>query len=388
MTAIGGATVLTVVGLVAALLAAGRDGRPAESRAASQTADARRFYADVRTSLAPLLAHVAALPAALQRAESELAPDGLTAAAQAWAHEMDTARDLVGRLIPPPGPEGVPARSIYELGAMVYSESARSLARLPGLVEGGQRADAARSGLRLQLLADRLFDQAKRLLDLHGDLGAQPVMLLPAEVPDFDKEGLGPGGASARVPEGSGFAGRSPPLIPSIGWRDSHLGQLAGAVATLGGIIDYRLAVAGPHDELRKGSAALHAASRELAGPLPREPAARQGSFLLRLSLLVEAESLAVASTAASPADPAVGQAERLRLIGDRLWQLGRDLFAADGAPLPASLNLPEPAIDPTIVRRGGMFDGHPPPLRPGDPPDTGVPGGLRVPAPSEVFTG
>jgi hypothetical protein len=388
MSAIGAATVLAVVGLVAIVLAAGRDDDAAASRTPSQKAEARRFYAHVRTSLAPLLAHVGTLPAALHRAELGAAPDEPAAVAQSWAHDIDTARDLLGRLIPPPGREGLPARTLYGLGAAVYGESARSLVRLQGLADGGQRIEAARSGLRLQLLADRLFDQAKRLLDLHGDLGTHPAMVLAAEVPDFEKEGLGPGGASARVPEGSGFADRSPLLTPSIRWRDSHLGQLAGAVATLGGITDYRLAVTRPHDELRTRSEALQRASRELAGPLPRDPVARQASFLLRLSLLVESESLAVAATAASPADPAVAQAERLRIVGDGLWQLGRDLFVADAAPLPASLDLPATGIDPAIVRRGGMFDGHPPPLRPGDPPDTGVPGGLRVPAPTEVFTG
>jgi hypothetical protein len=277
---------------------------------------------------------------------------------------------------------------VYELGATVYGESARSAARLPGLADAAERSRAARSGLRLHLLADRLFDQAKRLLDVRGDLGVDPAMVVPAEVPDFDKEGLAPGGASARAPEGSGFLDRDPPVIPSIHWREAHQERLADAVAILRRVTDYPVAVRGPRDRLRAWSTDLQAASRDLGGPLPREPVARQASFLLRLALLAESESLTVLTTAGSPAGSAFEQAERLRLVGDRLWVLARDLFAADGTPLPASLQPPETGIDPAILRRGGMFDGHPPPLRPGDPPDTGVPGGLRVPAPTDVFTG
>jgi hypothetical protein len=386
---VGAVTVLVVLGLLATVLTAARNDDPSGSAAGSQTAEAERFYGHVRTSLVPLLAHVGTLPAALRRAERHPVPPDLTIAADRWAEDVATARDLVGRLIPPPGPEGLVVRTVYELGAMVYGESARSVARLPGLADAGERSRAARSGLRLHLLADRLFDQAKRLLDVHGDLGVDTAMVVPVEVPDFDKEGLGLEGASARAPEGSGFLDRDPPVIPATRWREAHLEHLAVAVAILRQVTDYPLAVtAGPTDRLRTWAAALQATSRDLGGPLPRAPVARQASFLLRLALLAESESLAVLATASSAAGSAFEQAERLRLVGDRLWLLARDLFAADGTPLPASLQLPETGIDPAIVRRGGMFDGHPPPLRPGDPPDTGVPGGLRVPAPTEVFTG
>ena len=388
-----------MVGAAGAFLASFRDaGSPAPSSAAatgadpaSETrfrADAQRFYADVKTSLVPLLAHVGTLPATLHQAESQPVSPDLAAVAHSWAEDVATARDLVGRLIPPARPVGVHVRDLYEFGAMVYGESARSLARLPALADGAARTETARSGRRLYLVGDRLFDQAKRLLDLHGDLGVDPMVTLPAEVPDFDKEGLGPGGASARIPEGSGFTEANPATIPATRWRDDHLGRLAGAARALSRTADPHRAIAVDRDQLRRWSGELQAASRDSAGPVPGARAARQGSFLLRLSLLVESESLAVLSTVTSPDDAAFEQAQRLRLIGDRLWGLGRDLFAADGVRLPASLDLAETGIDPGILRRGGMFNGHPPPLKPGEPADTGVPGGLRVPVPADVFPG
>lgn len=387
-----------MVGGVGVFLASLRDaGSPAPSSAtpgavaaseASFRADAQRFYAHVKTSLVPLLAHVGALPVTLHRAESEPASPELAVVAQGWVEDVATARDLVGRLIPPARPEGPYVRDLYELGAMVYGESARSLARLPALAEVASRTETARSGRRLYLVGDRLFDQAKRLLDVHGDLGVDPPVTLPAEVPDFDKEGLGPGGASGQIPGGSGFAEAKPTTIPATRWRDDYTGRLAGATRTLGRVADYHMAIAGDRDELRRWSAELQAVSRDCAGPVPEARAARQGSFLLRLALLVESESLAVLSTVGSPGDAAFEQAQRLRLIGDHLWGLGRDLFAADGVRLPASLDVAETGIDPGILRRGGMFNGRPPPLKPGDPADTGVPGGLRVPVPADVFPG
>ena len=340
----------------------------------------------MKTSLAPLLIHVATLPEALRRAELEPASTNLGAAAEAWVDDIATARDLVGRLLPPPRKEGRHVRELYELGTMLFGESARSLQRLDTVSDMGARVEAAQSGRRLHVVADRVFDQAKRLLDLHGDLELDMSVILPTEVPDFDREGPGSPGGSVPAPKDSGFADRDPPTIPPARWGIAHRRHLDGVAAILKQTADFSRVVSDARQHLARWSGELRAASRQLAGPVPETGAARQASFVLRLSLLVESEALAVLSVAGAPDGPTLQQAQRLRLIGDRLWMLGRELFAADGVPLPPPNQLPDTGIDPTMLRRGGMFNGHPPPLQPGDPPGTGVPGGLRVPDPNEVF--
>src|SRR5438067_1009561 len=61
---------------------------------------ASRLYADVRTSLVPLLNHVRSLQTTLVAGSGTDPPaPGLAAQAGGWADDIATARDLVGRLI-------------------------------------------------------------------------------------------------------------------------------------------------------------------------------------------------------------------------------------------------------------------------------------------------
>src|SRR5258705_5861954 len=172
---------------------------------AAEAKKAKAFYADVKLSLSPLLADVRPLKTALQTVATDAnAPSAsLRDAAGKWVDDMATARDLVGRLIPAASPEGRQVRDLYGLGTMLYTESARTVARTPRISEADRRVEATRSGLREYLLADRLFDQAKRLLNLHRDLQLETVTL-PAEVPDFEREGLQPGKPGSSSPDRSG----------------------------------------------------------------------------------------------------------------------------------------------------------------------------------------
>lgn len=374
-------------GLIVALAAGGalvtlRDRRSVSSAALPEP-EAKRFYADVKISLSPLLGHVVALPAALEQARLQPVAPGVAGTAQAWADDAATARDLVGRLIPPASSLGLPIRTVYELGAAMFVESARALERLAGEPEEARRAQAAVSGLRVRLLSDRLFDGAKRLLDLPA--ASDGSAILPAEVPDFEKEGLAPGAPSAAAAGGTGPADPSPATIPAARWKLDHRPAVAGTVRILEETVPFDALLQSRH-QLPDWADQLRAISWQLGGPVPASRVAREASFLLRLSLLTQSEALAVASMTKAQHDTAFIQAERLRLIADQLWNVAGELFETDGVRLGHAL--PETGIDPTILRRGGLFDGRPPPLARGDRPDSGVPGGLHLPDPSKVFSG
>ena len=329
------------------------------------------FYADLKISLAPLLAHTVALPAALEQAQRQPVSGEVAALAGGWADDAATARDLVGRLNPPPSPVGLPARRMCELGAALYVESARTLERLAGEDRDEARNEAATSGLRLRLLADRLFDAAKRLLN--PQWVSDTSLILPAEVPDFEQKE-------------PGLLDHDPDTVPTSRWALNHRSHLADALDVLEQTVPFS-ALADSPDRIPAWSETLRTVGRQLAGPVPATRTAREAGFLFRLALLTQVEALTAAATPIGASDSTFAPAQRLRLIGDELWTLSEDLFETDGVRLEQQ-PLPAAGIDPTILRRGGLFDGRPPPLAPGDRPDVGVPGGLQLPDPSKVFSG
>ena len=343
----------------------------ASANGTPREADTMPFYADLKISLAPLLAHTVALPAALEQAQRQPVSGEVAALAGGWADDAATARDLVGRLNPPASPVGLPARRVCELGAALYVESARTLERLAGEDRDEARIEAATSGLRLRLLADRLFDAAKRLLNPHW--ASDTSLILPAEIPDFEEEE-------------PGLLDHDPDTVPTSRWALDHRSHLADALDVLEQTAQFS-ALADSPDRIPAWSETLRTVGRRLAGPVPATRTAREAGFLFRLALLTQVEALTAAGTATAASDSTFAHAQRLRLVGDELWTLSEDLFEADGVRLEQQA-LPVAGIDRTILRRGGLFDGRPPPLAPGDRPDAGVPGGLQLPDPSKVFSG
>src|SRR5581483_4522402 len=212
-------------------------------------------------------------------------------------------------------------------------ESVRTLARTPQISDATLRHETARSGLRIYDIADRVFDQAKRVLNLHGDLqlGEQT---LPVEVPSFVAENLQPGATGPASPEGAGFADGTEPHLPPREWSAKF-----GPVLRQG-MADQREAAAtyGPTPLAAAAALALaarlDAATAELGTEAPDSPAGREGLVALRLAMLVESESLRV--TASPAQDGAPVMADRLRLIGERLWSVGSELLAGAGVTLPA----------------------------------------------------
>jgi hypothetical protein len=354
---------------------------------AKHVAEAKAFYDQTKLSLSPLLQNIQRIKVTLRMVldETQTPSASLAEVVAPWAEDAATARDLVGRLIPPSRPEGDEVRELYRAGTMLYLESVRDLARMPKIPDADARHEEARSGLRIYGLADRVMDQAKRLLDLHGDLqlGTQT---LPAEVPDFVGEHLQPGAAGPVAPEASGFAEKNEPRRSARQWSEQYAGPMGSAMAALRQAAGTYGAAPLPAATLEQLATELDAASAGLGAVVPDTPQGREGSVALRLALLVQSESLRVAASPVAQ-DGALPIARRLRLIGDQLWSLGAGLLHTRGATLPEG-GIGDPGLDAALLRQGGVFAGSPPPLAPGDPPDKGLPGGLKLPDPNRAFTG
>ncbi|HYH48889.1 MAG TPA: hypothetical protein VEG38_05005 [Acidimicrobiia bacterium] len=305
-----------------------------------------QFYRDARSSLAPLLVHLSQqsqlFSQLLQNGGSVGA--GVAELARTWTEDAATARDLVGRLLAPPSAR--PAQTLYRLAASLYVESARTLAAATASPTPLEEVRAAR---RLQLLGDSVFDAGHRRLVPSTDDGTVPVERPPtAVVPDFAAAGLAPAAAdhAAGIPAGN---------------ARHRLGIVAQQTATW--LSGGPLPAGGPElaaAELRSVSDALRAGS----GPTAVSEA---DLAPLRLSALVEAEAV----RGPAPSDGA----RRLHLLAAALWAAGTEaesggVDAADGV-------FPLGGLDVTLLDGGGLFNGHPPALKPGDPPDKGVPGGL-----------
>jgi hypothetical protein len=121
--------------------------------------------------------------------------------------------------------------------------------------------------------------------------------------------------------------------------------------------------------------ASLERLAARLGGDVPDTRPGREGVHELRLAVLVQGESLRTLALGHDPA--AVEQAQRLRLIAEQLWDVARSLLVAGKAGGSSLYHLDPSGLDPDLLRTGGVFDGHPPPLHPGEDPGTGVPGGL-----------
>ena len=273
------------------------------------------YYQNVKAALSPLLIHVRDLPSALgpfTPSDPKVPDPSLTATGDKLAADFATARDLVARI---PAPE--PAiGELYETAVALYVEAARTLAILPSA--GPDVTETARQALRLRLIGDRIFDQAKRLL---GDLRPPSIrsklpdeIRLPDPMPDFAGEGIEPTNA------------------------DGNAAQLDGLT----------------RPELR----------------LPRHGEAQVSA---RLAVLVAAESRRV-PTSGGAAEALSGRAVRLSAISQQLWDTARRLASREGHRLPP---FPGQRVDPAVLRTGGAFNGHPPAWHPGDDPGAGLPAGL-----------
>jgi hypothetical protein len=209
-----------------------------------------------------------------------------------WSDEFGTARDLVSRLIPPPG--RTVARDGAMLGAMFYREAALTVTGVTSADDVGAWRRAAQRGLRLRVIGDRLFDASRRMLN-PARSGALKVAGLPDPVPDFRQNGPDP-------------QRETPPPVPDKVWLQHHSGELRRAAAAVSAVTRGDPAVV---------RSTLETLSDELRGPLPARAERAEGVVLVRLSLLAATEALESADQ------------QGLRLLAGQLLKLGHGLLPA-----------------------------------------------------------
>lgn len=373
-----------VIGAVAVIVAMTVAGVAASERSGSRHEPQGNvaFSGEARLVLAPLLQHVRHIPQALKALVADPTPKpALAASGTQWADDCATTRDLLTRLRPSAGRLGEVGKELYRLAAMLYVEAARSVTLAANPPPGGA-AEAARSGLRIRLVADRAFDLARKVLEPERPgQGGSPLeqRVMPAEVPDFKLEGLDPDRPGELSEGGTGFADDSPGADPSAGSRVRPL--LDAAAATLDQAAALYTDEAGTADRLSLARQ-LESTSRDLGATDPPSPG-HDGLVALRLALLVHAESI---RSTMQPA--ATQQAVRLRLIGERVWSVGVRMAAAGSIGLPNDGAVTAVAAPAALLTEGGAFGGNPPPLRPGDDPAAGVPGGLPRIDPEAILLG
>lgn len=355
-----------------------QDGPGAEAVAAPSGPE---FYQAARTALSPLIVHAGELPAGLRAAIEDAPEPALAARAESWVEDLATARDLVSRLAPPAGPAGAHVKQSYETAAMLQAEAARALV-MATRQEPGRQQSAARTGYRLHLLGERLFDSAFRLLNDQQALRAGQLVL-PARIPDFTVNGSDPDRPAAAI--GAERVDSGPQRLVAD-WFGEHEAELARAVGILRATSGEYGATA--PDQVERARA-LGAAARSVMRSLPHSTAGQEGGTALALAMLAAAESLRPLPGASSVA--AAELALRLRLIAERLWDSGLTLLEQDPT-IPGGvrgvLGLPTPAAAQDLLWTGGVFDGNPPPLRPGEDPGAGVPGGLPALDPNQILLG
>lgn len=331
--------------------------------------EAAAFFDDARQSLSHLLASAPQLTGLLAEVASGAQPvPAVAGLSQKWADDFATARDLVGRLTPPAGLAwGTEARSLYEMGAALYAEVARTVPRIIATTESTERQEALKAARRLELLGERVFDAGHRLLRAEGGDGIIVGRILPAEVPDFAQEGLEPSQGASAPPLPAAGGTESKPLGARewIGRQKDVLAEGIGLIDASVPWLSSRPADPGP---VRQAAAALEQVSRQLDGHRPAGLAAQEGAQDLRLALLVTAESLRTVE---------LEQARRLRLIAEHLWGSATTMLVSGGAGSRSRYELARSGLDPALLRTGGLFNGHPPPLQPGEDPGKDVPGGL-----------
>jgi hypothetical protein len=366
---------------VAMTVSHGNGHRQMVTSARTLTADeVRGFYQNAKKSLSPLLIHVRQIPttlAAVSHGDSRPG-GGLTSLAASWADDCATARDLVSRLPAPEGPVGSTVKDLYETAAMLDGEAARILSETPDIEDPQLRRAASTAGSRLYLLGDRVFDIAERTLNQGGAV-LQGELVYPAAVPDFKAEGLDPDQPGAPRPDRSGMLNNNP---VTGDWYSAVRKPVAEAERDLKATGRSYGAASAPN--LKAVSLDLDRLQAQMAAPVPAAENGREGVVAIRLAMVVVGESLRPQGAGPVNAE----RAARLRLIGERLWASGATLLRTAAAVPSNALALSPAGLSQPLLWQGGVFNGHPPVLLPGQDPGTGVPGGLPALNPLQIFGG
>jgi hypothetical protein len=263
---------------------------------------------------------------------------------------------------------------------MLDVEAARVLAVAAGSTDPGARQAAARAGYRYQTLAERLFDSGYRVLNEHGQL-REGKLYFPAAAPDFRAAGLDPD-RPARTPGPQAQLEPETPAVAATEWFSPDNQALARAARIFAATAEGYGSVAPDRVGIARTLTSL---AEELGRAAPRSEAHREASVAMRLSLVVLGESL----RPQAGNETANQAAARLRMIAERLWNVGLATVSDEISPTSQAALAPAQApLDQALLRKGGLFNGSPPPLAPGQDPATGVPGGLPYLDPARILPG
>jgi hypothetical protein len=310
------------------------------------------YFHDATTALTPLLTYVRALPQIITYLESDtgVVTQSVLNQASYMGDSFALARDLVGRL---PVPEQAPAAvgELLQLSCQLYRQAVVAIADLHGLPHRGAQAQAVlRRVNALRDLGDRVIDQVRRVLRIDS-AGAQQAHIVYRFAPP--------------VPPVEDILGRSRPVVAAGSLRT----QLAAARSLL-------TAVSAPgHTSSDTESAQLEAVTSQLQG---RPESSSEPVVAARLALLIALVADQARQQQSSTTDV-------LLSLSDDLWNQAAQLSSR---PHHEVMPLRGSRLPRSQVWVGGPFNGTPPPLKPGDPVDAGVPGGLPTLDPTKILKG
>jgi hypothetical protein len=317
------------------------------------SAEVMKYWSDTGNALAPLLLYVRLLPTAIKglQATTDETEDGQLRQYGVMAESFATARDLVGRIAVPAGaPAGV--SELLQVACQLYRQSALALTELKIAQTDPARPAVLRRAASLQAVGDRLFDQARRVLDI---------------------DAVGEGQAPVEY--------RYAPPVPAVA---DLTGQPASSRAA-GQNLDQDLRSAALLiSEASTGKSSAPAATfqalRGIASGLEVNPAG-QGEDVIGARLAIALALLAEGAKV----DGQPKSADSLLMLSNDLWNQARTL---NPQPHPALQQLDAPKLARAQVWTGGEFNGSPPALLPGQDVGSGVPGGLPKINPTEILKG
>lgn len=342
-------------GVVLALRSGGGDGSASST---STTADTRtrRLASEFRDRMGAAFAGFGNDVGALLTAVNDYAAGRVTREEYAVkaARALETARRTRDRVAMAEGLPGHPLpKQAYERTAQLYVVAVETL-EVAGRVDEPLRTQLVRQGRRIRLLADRVFDRGRAVLDdLSGETpSADVVTRAPSPVPDWVSEGVQPGPPLAPAQAGvlSAQLDTPRPTQPFGAWQQA-VRPLVQAVqrdaATLRDLTD-----PARHDVAVGVGVSLEDVARQAAA-LDDPEGHGDGFTLLRLGVLTDAEAARAfaAASALGPAEQpaAFDRARSLTLIGEGLWQVAVGLLGN-----PGGFSHPRSGFDPALVAAGG----------------------------------
>jgi hypothetical protein len=319
------------------------------SDAGLPSAEVVKYWNDTKTALSPLLLYVRLLPKAIQGIQDNkgAANDSQLNQAAVMGENFATSRDLVGRIaVPASAPAGV--GELLQVACQLYRQSSLTLTELKGVPA---RLAVAQRAASLQVIGDRLFDQARRVLHIDAVAANQA----PVEY-------------------------RYAPPVPALVDLTGTAAQPGDAANVDEALRSARLLIERASTGRSEAPAASFRALQGVAGGLETDSVGQGEDVIgarLAIALALRAEGAKVDGQSPS--------ADSLLMLSNDVWNQSRTLSPA---PHPALTMLNAPKRDRSQVWTGGDFNGKPPALAPGQDVGSGVPGGLPKLDPAQILKG